>query len=109
MSDWEKLFDQWKDAGAEILKEEVRSLMVFLEKETDQNLMRARDKIKQYMAQLALGGITADDFAMYMRDLERLARMNAAKSRVAAKAAWQRMEAGLNNLVIGGIFRRLGL
>lgn len=106
---WQKLFDSWKDEAAKLLKEEIRGFIAFAKSQADAQAQQIGNDLERYLTQLALGEITTKDLEMYVRDMERLARMKARKAKVAAKAGWQRITDSLSKLIIGDLLKRLGL
>ena len=106
-TDGNELFRRWKDKSAEMLQKEIRTLIDDVKNDGLGTIREQGEKLERYLNQLSADEITMDDFEMYMSDMERLARMEARKAKVEAKAAWQRIGNGIADLIIGDLLKLL--
>ena len=100
---WEDFINGLKDNSGKLAKDELKSLITWAASEDVDFIREQGEDLERYLTQLANGQITKQQFDGYVRDMRRLARMEALQGSVAAKAAAQRLADGIQSLIIDGL------
>ena len=105
MGSWEDLFEGLKGDLVNETKEEVANLLGWAKSDTSDFVRAQGLKIEGYLNQLADGAITKDQFAGYMRDQERLLKMQKLKLQAAEKASAQRLIKGITKEILDRLLK----
>jgi hypothetical protein len=100
---WQDFISGLKDNSGKLAKDELKSLITWAVNEDVDFIKKQGEDLERYLTQLANGQITKQQFDGYIRDMKRLARMEALQGSVAAKAAAQRLADGIQSLIIDGL------
>lgn len=103
MSDWVTFIDGIRDDAGKLAKNELKALVSTAVADTNEVVKSVGGAVEKYLSQLASGEITREEFAAYMKQQARLARMRSNKATVQEKARIQRLADGIQTLLIDGL------
>jgi len=104
---WEEFIDNLQDEAATLIKDDLRTLILHTQDDSNAFVQRQGDKLELYLNQLADGAITKEQFEGYVTDIRDLTKMQSRKMSVAGKASAQRLVKGITKLVIKGLVAAL--
>jgi hypothetical protein len=100
---WEKFVDNLKDESGRLAKAELKAFILDAKTDSNEFIQKQGRKIERYLNQLASKKITKKQFRGYMEEIRDLTAMEEFKLRAAAKAAAQRLVAGIEDLILNGL------
>jgi len=104
---WEKFLDNLEDEAATLLKDELKTLILNAQDDSNAFVQRQGEKLELYLNQLGEGAITKEQFEGYVTDIRDLTKMRSVKMSVASKARAQRFVKGITKIVIKGLMAAL--
>jgi len=104
---WEEFLDNLQDEAATLLKDDLKTLIMTAQDDSNAFVQRQGEKLELYLDQLAEGAITKEQFEGYVTDIRDLTKMQSRKMSVAVKARAQRLVKGITKLVIKGLMAAL--
>lgn len=103
--DWKDFVNSLKDEASSLAKGELIGLITSATTDGDEFVRKQAGKVERYLNQLALGEITKEDFITNMKNIQRLNEMQLLKLSVAAKASAQRLNDGIQNMILGNLLK----
>ena len=104
---WERFLDNLQGETATLIKDELKTLIITAQDDSNAFVQRQGEKLELYLNQLADGAITKEQFEGYVTDIRDLTKMQSLKMSVAGKARAQRFVKGMTKLVIKGLMTAL--
>lgn len=103
----DEFVDGIKNGSFALVRGELKGFLGGFEDRTDEFSQKQKGKIEKYLLQLALGQITKQQCQDAMVDIQDLAIMEVRLEKVTTKAAAQRIQEGVTNLVINGLIKAI--
>jgi len=104
---WEEFIDNLQDEATQLIKDELKTLIMTAQDDSNAFVQRQGEKLELYLNQLAEGAITKEQFEGYVTDIRDLTKMQSLKMSVASKARAQRFAKGITKIVIKGLMAAL--
>jgi len=105
MSRFTDFVDSLKDPAGVLVKDELKKLVRDGKADLSDFVRRQAGQLETLTVMLAQGELTPEGYRKLVRRMEVLGELEALKLTVAAKASAQRLAAGIEEIVVGALFR----
>ena len=105
MSKFTDFIDGLKDTAGSLAKEELEQLVRDAKQDTSDFVRLQAENLERWTVMLADGDLTPKGYKKLVSKMEVIAELESIRLKVKAKAAAQRLAAGIEKHVIGGLFK----
>ena len=105
MSKFTDYIDGLKDEGKTLAKNELKKLVSDAKKDKSDFVRLQAENLERWTVMLADGDLTSKGYKKLVKKMEVLTQLEVIKLKVSAKASAQRFAAGIQKLIIEGLFR----
>ena len=104
MSKFTDFIDGLKDQAGDLAKDELKALVKDAKEDVSDFVRLQAENLERWTGMLADGDLTPKGFKKLVRNMEVMTQLQVIKLKVKAKASAQRLAAGIQKLVIDGLF-----
>lgn len=105
MSKFTDFIDSLKDDAQTLAKGELKTLIADAKKDTSDFVRLQAENLERWTIMLAEGDLTPAGFKKLVSKMEVLTQLDVIKLKVKAKASAQRLQQGITDLVVKGLFK----
>lgn len=105
MSKFTDFIDGLVDDGKVLAKDELKALVAGARKDTSDFVRLQAENLERWTVMLADGDLTSAGYKKLVKKMEVLTQLEVIKLKVKAKASAQRLAAGVQSLIVDGLFK----
>lgn len=102
---WQAFIDGIKDGAGTLAKAELKKDITAARDDANAFISAQGLKVQLYLGQLATGGLTKDQFAMFIQDIKDLTQMKLDQDQIAAAASAQRLINGVLDVILDQVLK----